>query len=43
VCFDEFIQVHAKKFGRDAEMTTEVEALGEVDHTVLVIRVLRTR
>jgi hypothetical protein len=27
---DEFIKIHAKEFCRNAQMTTEIEALGEV-------------
>ena len=38
--FDEFVEVHAKKLGRNTEVTTEVEALGEIHHAVLVLRVL---
>ena len=41
VGLDEFVEVHVQKFSRDAEMTTEVEALGEVDHAVFVLRVLQ--
>ena len=40
VGLDEFVQVHAEKFSRDAEVTAEVEALGEVDHAVLIVRIL---
>jgi len=37
VCLDELVQVHTEKLSRDAKMAAEVEALGEVDHTVLVV------
>ena len=39
VSLDEFIEVHAQKFGRDAQMTAEIKALGEVDHTVTAMRI----
>lgn len=34
--FDELVQVHIQELGGDAEMSTEVEALREADHAVLV-------
>lgn len=41
VGFYEFVEIHVQQFGRDTEMSTEVEALSKVDHAVLVLRVLR--
>jgi hypothetical protein len=40
VSLDELVQVHTKELSRDTQMATEVEALCEVDHAVLVIGVL---
>ena len=37
---DEFVQVHVQKLGRYAKVSAEIEALCEVDHAVLVLRVL---
>lgn len=37
---DKLVQVHVQEFRRDAEMPSEVEALREIDHAVLVFRVL---
>lgn len=42
VRFDEFVKVHIQKFCRYAKMSAEIEALSEIDHTVLILRVLRT-
>ncbi len=39
---DEFIEIHVEQLGRDAEMSTEVETLSEVDHTVFVLGILVT-
>jgi hypothetical protein len=41
VRFDELVEIHVQKFGRDAKMTTEIEALREADHTVLVFGILK--
>lgn len=38
--FDELVEVHVEKLCRDAEMTTEVEAMCEIHHAVLVLGVL---
>lgn len=40
VSLDELVQVHTKELSGDTQMATEVEALCEVDHAVLVIGVL---
>ncbi len=40
VGFDEFVEVHVEEFGGNAKMTSEVEALREVDHAVLIERIL---
>ena len=37
---DEFVKVHIEKLGGDAEMTTEIEAMCEVNHAMLVLGVL---
>lgn len=43
VALDELVEVHAKKLSRDAEVTTEIEALGKVHHAVLVLRILNAQ
>ena len=40
---DELVEVHAQELGRDAQVTTEVEALRKVDHAMLVSRILLLR
>jgi hypothetical protein len=40
VGFDEFVKVHAEKIRGDAEVTTEVKALVEVDNAMLFMRIL---
>ena len=37
---DELVEVHAQKLGRNTEMAAEVEAVGKIDHAVLVFRIL---
>jgi hypothetical protein len=37
---NELVQVHSQQLGGNAEMASEVETLCEVDHAVLVVRVL---
>lgn len=37
---DELVQVHAEQLSRYAKMSTEVEALREINHAVLVVRIL---
>jgi hypothetical protein len=41
IALDELIKVHAQELSRDAQMTTEVETLREVDQRVFLLRVLR--
>jgi len=38
---DELVKIHVQKLGRDAEMAAEVETVSEVDHAMLVMRILR--
>lgn len=40
VRLDELVEVHVQQFCGDTEMSAEVEALSEVDHAVLVLRIL---
>lgn len=40
VSLDKFVQVHTKELGRYAKVATEIEALREVDHAVLVVGIL---
>ena len=40
VGLDELVQIHAQKFSGYAQVTSEIEALGESEHIVLSIRVL---
>lgn len=40
VSLNKFVQVHAKEFRRNAKVTTEIEALGEVYDTMFFVRVL---
>lgn len=37
---DEFIEIHPKEFGRDTEVASEVEALGEIDNVMTAMRIL---
>src|SRR5688500_2728863 len=37
---DELIKVHVQELGGDAKMSAEIEAVGEINHAVLVFRVL---
>ena len=40
VRLDKLIQIHVEKLSGDAEMATEVEALDEANHAMLVQRIL---
>ncbi len=40
VGLDELVKIHIQELGRDAEVATEIETVGEVDHAVLVLRIL---
>lgn len=39
--FDEFVEIHVKKLGRNAEMAAEIETVSEVDHTMPILRILK--
>lgn len=41
VTLDELVEIHAQKFSRDAQMTSEIKTLCEADHAMLVLRVLK--
>jgi len=40
VRLDELVKIHIQKFGGNAQMATEIKALCEADHTMLVFRIL---
>ena len=40
VTFDEFVEIHAKQLGGNAQVPSEVERLRKADHAVFVVRIL---
>lgn len=40
VTFDELIKIHPQQLRRNTEMTSEIETLRELDHTVLPLWIL---
>lgn len=43
VSLDELVEVHVQEFGRYAEVSTEVETMGKIDHAVFVVWILSER